>query len=290
MSSPAPHVMQNVSDTALWVAWYRTMESERPDAVFHDPYARRLAGERGEQIVKHMRWGKMYAWPMIVRTAVMDDIILRLVREGAVDTVLNLAAGLDARPYRLDLPAALNWVEADLPDMIRYKEEILAADQPRCRLERVSADLRVHDARCALFDRVQSQARSALVITEGLLAYLDPAEVEALARDLHARSGFRFWLTDIASPKVLQRIQKHVGKHLENAQAIMKFAPAEGPEWFQPRGWKQSEFRDMAAEAVRLNRQPPFAWMWKFWKTVAPKRFEREMKLWRSGMLLMQPS
>src|SRR5690348_16508298 len=105
MSQPEadPSPIRNVSDTALWVAIYRAMESERRDAIFHDPYARRLGGERGEAIVRSMPGGAATAWPMIVRTAVMDEIVLRCVQAGA-KTVLNLAAGLDARPFRLDLP------------------------------------------------------------------------------------------------------------------------------------------------------------------------------------------
>src|SRR5437867_343111 len=82
------------------------MESERPDALFRDPHARRLAGERGERIVASMRRGRAWAWPMIVRTAVLDELMLRTVERDGVDTVLNLAAGLDTRPYRLALPLA----------------------------------------------------------------------------------------------------------------------------------------------------------------------------------------
>ena len=282
--------MRNVSDTALWVGHYRVMETERPDAIFRDPYAKKLVGERGEQIVKHMRYGRMYAWPMIVRTAVMDEIVLRLVREHRIDTVLNLAAGLDARPYRLDLPANLHWIEADLPDMVRYKEEMLAADQPKCRLERIAADLRDPAARRAVLDRVQAGAKQALVITEGLLAYLTPEQVEELARDLHQHPAVAWWLTDIASPKVLQRTHKHVGKHLQIADAPFRFAPPEGPEWFQPRGWKQAEFREMMEEAIRLQRTPPMMWIWTIFKLLFPRKFEREKKAWRSGMLLMRPS
>ena len=43
--------VDNVSDTARWVAWYRALETERPDAIFRDPFARRLAGPEGEAIV-----------------------------------------------------------------------------------------------------------------------------------------------------------------------------------------------------------------------------------------------
>ncbi|MDE3110116.1 MAG: class I SAM-dependent methyltransferase, partial [Acidobacteriota bacterium] len=46
--------MQHVSDTAFWVAHYRAIEGERPDALFHDPLAGVLAGERGRNIAEHM--------------------------------------------------------------------------------------------------------------------------------------------------------------------------------------------------------------------------------------------
>src|SRR2546421_8179052 len=97
------------------------MESERPDALFHDPYARKLAGERGERILASMRKGRAWAWPMIVRTAVMDELILRAIQRDGVGMVLNLAAGLDTRPYRLALPPALRWVEGRFPGRDRLQ-------------------------------------------------------------------------------------------------------------------------------------------------------------------------
>src|SRR5258708_39823095 len=85
--------IRDVSDTALWVAVYRAEESERKDALFHDPYARRLAGERGRRIVESIPSRRAWGWPMVVRTRVFDDIVLRAVRDEGFDTVLNLAAG-----------------------------------------------------------------------------------------------------------------------------------------------------------------------------------------------------
>ena len=99
--------VENISDTAHWVALYRALESERRDAHFHDPYARMLAGERGEEMMRTMR-GRSNMWAMVVRTCVYDEIILRLIQHNSVDTVLNLAAGLDTRPYRLHLPATVH--------------------------------------------------------------------------------------------------------------------------------------------------------------------------------------
>src|SRR5437660_8317995 len=172
--SAASGTIEHVSDTARWVALYRAMESERPDALFHDPFARKLAGERGERILASMRKGRAWAWPMIVRTAVMDELILRAIQRDGVGTVLNLAAGLDTRPYRLSLPPALRWVEADFPDVIAYKQEQLARERPVCVHERVGSDLTDAGRRRALFARIGTAARQALVVSEGLLIYLTP--------------------------------------------------------------------------------------------------------------------
>src|SRR3979411_577070 len=96
--------ISNVSDTARWVAVYRAMETARPDAIFRDPYAERLAGERGHEIGLELKRGRQMAWAMIVRTAVLDEMILDRVRKGGVDTAINLAAGPDTRGGRGHAP------------------------------------------------------------------------------------------------------------------------------------------------------------------------------------------
>ncbi len=180
----------HISDTALWVEVYRAMESKRKDALFNDPYAETLAGDRGKQIVENMRDGKGGAWSMIVRTAVMDEFIYNVIKEDSVDTIVNLAAGLDARPYRMDLSPSLKWIEGDLPDMIAYKEGELAGAKARCSLERVKLDLTGSEARKELFERINSGSKRVLVITEGLLIYLTEGEVASLAPTyMHSRTS-----------------------------------------------------------------------------------------------------
>src|SRR5437867_10042410 len=195
-----PNPITSVSDTARWVAMYRAMESDRADALFHDPFARRLAGPAGEQILASMPQGRRWAWPMIVRTAVMDEIVMRLVKEQGVDTVLNLAAGLDARAYRLDLPSQLHWIDVDLEGILSYKEAALAGETPRCRVEFVRADMTDQAARRALFQRVGAEAGRALVISEGLLVSLTPGDCMSLAQELSAQPALRRWSIGLASP------------------------------------------------------------------------------------------
>jgi methyltransferase (TIGR00027 family) len=280
--------IRNVSDTARWVAYYRAMETERPDALFRDPYARKLAGERGEQIVRQLRGGMRQAWSMIVRTAVMDELLRKTIVQDRTDMVINLAAGLDARPYRLDLPAGLRWVEVDLPEMIEYKAEMLKGETPKCKLERATVDLADETVRREFFARLNASAERVLVITEGLLAYLAPEQVIGLAKDLHATEHFRYWLTDLASPKVKQMMDKQWGKQLEAAGAPFKFAPAESEEFFRPHGWEAAEFRDFLGESVRLNRTMPMMWIVRMQMRIMPKRSAKMMKQWRSGVVLLR--
>lgn len=93
------------------------MESARPDALFHDPLADRLAGDRGRAIVAAAPRAIRNGWWLVARTKVMDDVIIDAITDGC-DRVLNLAAGLDTRPYRLDLPPDFPWIEADLPELL----------------------------------------------------------------------------------------------------------------------------------------------------------------------------
>ncbi|HEV2615135.1 MAG TPA: SAM-dependent methyltransferase [Candidatus Acidoferrales bacterium] len=280
--------IRNVSDTARWVAYYRAMETERADAIFRDPYARKLAGARGEEIVNALRGGKRQAWAMIVRTALLDDMLLRTIAGEQVDLVLNLAAGLDTRPYRLALPSALRWVEVDLPEVIAYKTEMLGTETPHCQLDRIPLDLADQTGRRELFARLDASASRVLVITEGLLAYLSEENVSSLARDLHEFQHFHFWLTDIASPKVKQMMEKQWGKELRAANAPIQFAPESGEEFFRPSGWEAIEFRGFFQASREFNRPMPGDWMIRLWAKLMPRRTARMMKLWRSGATLLR--
>jgi methyltransferase (TIGR00027 family) len=287
MSPSAANPISSVSDTARWVAMYRAMESERPDAVFHDPFARRLAGPAGEAILASMPQSRRWAWPMIVRTAVMDEIIMRLVTQERVDTVLNLAAGLDARPYRLDLPAQLRWIDVDLEGILSYKEAALAGERPRCPVEFVRTDLTDPAARRSLFQRVGAQATRGLVIAEGLLVYLKPEDVTSLAKDLSAQPAFRWWLIDLGSPALQQFLSRTWGNQLRAGNAPMLFFPADGTAFFAPAGWGEAEYHAILDEALRLKRAPRMSWVWRLLGLLASKKRRAEFKRF-SGIVLLQ--
>jgi methyltransferase (TIGR00027 family) len=245
--------IRNISDTARWVAEYRAEESERPDAVFRDPFARRLAGTRGHEITGTIPRQMQQRWAFITRTYLFDHFVAEQVRAG-VDTVVNLAAGLDARPYRMALPPTLKWIEVDLPELLAYKQEVLADDKPVCALERVALDLADVAGRRALFNRIDAAATNTLVLTEGLLIYFSAGEVGALAEDLAATRTFRHWVIDLSSPALMAMMQKEMGDRLTQAGAPFKFAPDDGPHFFERHGWRAADVRSMLKSAAKINR------------------------------------
>jgi methyltransferase (TIGR00027 family) len=244
-------IVENVSDTAFWVAHYRAKESARPDALFHDPLAERLAGTHGEAIARAIPGRVMTGWIVSLRTCIIDDFLRFAVAQG-VDLVLNLGAGLDTRPYRLDFIDKVTWVEVDYPAMITYKYEQLASETPHCKLERVKLDLADNAARRQFLAEMNARSKNILVLTEGVLPYLSNEEVAALADDLHGQENIRFWIADYMAPQV-QRFRRRLSRrHLRNA--AFKFAPGDWFDFFARHGWQSKTMRYYLEESIKLNR------------------------------------
>jgi O-methyltransferase involved in polyketide biosynthesis len=170
--------------------------------------------------------------------------------------VVNLAAGLDARPYRLSLPPALTWVEVDLPGLLEYKAQALAGEKPACVLERAPLDLADGAARRDLFAQLGRRASQPLIVSEGLLIYLEAEAVAALARDLASVPSFRRWILDLVSPGLLRLMRKNLGTQVTNAGAALEFGPEEGPAFFARYGWKKADVRSLLKTGARAGRLP----------------------------------
>jgi methyltransferase (TIGR00027 family) len=252
----AAAVVRNISDTALWAAYFRAEETKRSDALFRDPYADKLAGSKAAEIARSIPEGQAHAWAWVTRTYLFDQYIRKEIENGA-DLIVNCAAGLDARPYRMDLPPNLRWVELDLPGILAYKEERLAQDKPRCALERIRVDLANREERRKVLQSVGANGKRAVVLTEGLLIYLSPEEVASFAGDLAGVPSLQRWILELASPGLLRMMQKSSGRALEKVGAPFRFGPAEGPEFFAPHGWEPVQVQGLLKVAARFGR-PPF--------------------------------
>lgn len=253
--SETPATVRHISDTALWAAYFRSEETKRPDALFRDPYADLLDGGKGEQIAKTIPEGQSHAWAWVARTYLFDQLIRKEIENGA-DLIVNCAAGLDARPYRMELPAGLHWVELDLPDILAYKEERLSREKPKCVLERICVNLADHAERSRVLESIGGKGKRGVVLTEGLLIYLSPEEVASLGRDLAAVPSLQRWILDLASPGLLRMMQKSAGKMLEKVGAPFRFGPAEGPGFFEAYGWNVVQVQGLLKVAAQFGRPP----------------------------------
>jgi methyltransferase (TIGR00027 family) len=179
----------SVGATATMVAAARAMASKADEPLIDDPYAEPLVRAVGIDVLSRLASGELtpdqlggeaqtgiarLADNMAARTRFFDDFFLDATRSGITQAVI-LAAGLDARGYRLDWPAGTVVYEIDQPEVVAFKTRTLAelGAHPTAELRTVAIDLR-YDWPAALkeagFDSTLPTAWSA----EGLLGYLPP--------------------------------------------------------------------------------------------------------------------
>ncbi|MGH7137381.1 MAG: class I SAM-dependent methyltransferase, partial [Pirellulales bacterium] len=212
-----------------------------------------LAGKRGREALHSIPSPELTVAGCTVRTCQLDALIVQTVRNQLIDTVVNLGAGLDMRPYRLPLPPDLRWIELDHAEILSYKRRLLSG-RPICPVEALALELTDPDARSEVFRQIGFEARHLLVITEGLLVYFTAAEVATIARDLRGIAQQRWWLTDIVSPFALELMRSgQVGEPRDNELELI-FAPAEGAYFFRAWGWEPERVLWGLDEAERLRR------------------------------------
>lgn len=248
--------INDVTDTALWVAAYRAEESERKDALFSDPHAKLLLGDVGNKVAIRTQGSRYTAWSVVIRTHIIDHFINSLVSQYRPDTILNLGAGLDTRPYRLELPRDLRWIEVDFPKIIDLKDQRLKSSSPLCRLERVGLDLSIEKDRDQFFQQISRESKSVLVLTEGVVPYLSNEAASSLAKSLHQNGNFQFWITEYYSPEILEflRTPKRL-KQMQNAPFL--FYPDNWFGFFQQHGWQETKTLYFGVESEKLGRTPP---------------------------------
>jgi methyltransferase (TIGR00027 family) len=194
----------SVGATATMVAAARAVASADPRAIINDPFAAPLVRAVGLDFFTRVVDGEvaldevgdngqrdlqLETDSIAVRTRFFDDFFLGAGDDGVRQSVI-LAAGLDARPYRLHWPDGSVVYEVDQPQVIEFKTTTMSkiGATPTAERRTVSIDLR-EDWPAALrssgFDDSQPTAWSA----EGLLMYLPPDAQDRLFDNITALSA-----------------------------------------------------------------------------------------------------
>jgi methyltransferase (TIGR00027 family) len=254
--STDPSGVVHVSDTALLVAGCRAIESQRPDAFVRDPFAARLAGERGMAMFRALPRPEFMGFGIALRTRFLDELVLDAIASLGIGTVVCVGCGLDTRPWRLALPPDLRWVEIDFPAMLDYKESLMAEETPRCRRERLSADVNKPEQRRLIYAAVGSAP--ALLITEGLLMYLPAATVEALAAESWRETSIVNWISDVRTTSFSNAIGEDGLRAVRHVQADDYLEGEQILETVYRQGWvtvaRRSYITDLAFAKERIGR------------------------------------
>lgn len=235
--------ISHISDTALMVAACRADEAALEDAFVRDPFAARLAGQRGPAILNAMPHAAILRIGIAIRTRFVDELLLEALQMHPVATVLSVGCGLDTRPWRLGLPLSLRWIEIDFADVLDYKDRLMSGETPNCRRERLEVDVNDKAQRRAMYET--AGPAPALMITEGLLLYLPAATVDALAAESWKQSGVAHWISDITTSTFSQTLGRGADtmQSIRHVQAPDCLKGEQILEAFQRYGWTTSAMR-----------------------------------------------
>ncbi len=252
-------ITEGVGATALGVAWARSQEATAECPLFTDPYAEVFVEEalgRGWQLppthmIERIRSISAYA---ASRTKWFDEFFIA-AGAGGIDQAVILAAGLDARAWRLPWNDGSVVYEIDQPKVLAFKTGTLHARgvEPATRYVAVPVDLRrdwPKALREAGFDATEPTAWAA----EGLLPYL-PADAQDLLferiAELSARGsrvGVESFGAGFFDPDYLASRRERVRQMREEAGVAADETPdvadlwfiedrTEVTDWFAERGW-----------------------------------------------------
>ncbi|MET9361807.1 SAM-dependent methyltransferase [Streptomyces sp. NPDC006632] len=253
--------------TAVGVARVRALETERENALFHDPLAQAFAtaGGRGpsspapagDEAARRRRMG--VAFSIVIRTKFLDDLLQEASASGVRQVVL-LGAGMDSRAFRIDWPEGTRLFEVDTAAPLEFKESVLRQERAVARCERitVTVDLR-EDWPTALAAAGHDAAAPTVWIAEGLLIYLLQDAVELLLARIGARSaaGSRMGLT-LGPRGVIERFGADAVPG-SAASLWVSEMPDDPVTWLAGHGWEavSHTLRECAAAYGRPISTPP---------------------------------
>ncbi|CAG9465156.1 unnamed protein product [Pedinophyceae sp. YPF-701] len=320
-----------VSYSSCMIAASRAVESDAQQPLFHDPLAEAFAGrqamrdKRARLRAEARAAGAARGDPpgrIAVRTRYLDDAVLEALGAataesigqgwaplpppspaGAPKQVVNLGAGMDARPWRLALPAGVHWFEVDRGDVLDAKVRTLQAAGAQSGPTRTgraagaaapAAPATRHPLMCVSWTPVRGDLgesswtrtlqeagfdpRAPTVwLLEGLTMYLDGQQIDTLFRDVRRISA-------PCSVVLATGVTAALGRRRDDA-AGRRGRPAAGSRLMEtwkwghddpasflaPRGWRAVSVHELGAREASYGRVEPRA---------PPAEGERRRAVW----------
>ena len=258
--------LRGVGKTALGVARVRAEESRRPNRLFDDPYAQAFLDAVPGAFAEEERAisggelaspGAAFYSHGVIRTRFFDDYLLAACAAGCTQVVL-LAAGLDSRAFRLPWPDSVRLFELDLPEMLSFKERVLAeqGDVPRCERTVVPVDLR-EDWPAELRKAGFRPSEPTAWLAEGLLIYLSADEAVRLLSAVGRISAAGSRLSSERGADGALLAQARATRSMDRYTALWKGGLGDdASDWLARHGWR-TQTHDLAAVAASYDRSVP---------------------------------
>jgi methyltransferase (TIGR00027 family) len=281
MFDPEPQqldIPSGVARTAMYMSLIRHYESQRPDALFHDPFAEVVvAALAGTPEIDELAAGLGVAADSFgdsldkpefryfpVRTRYFDDRLITAMG-GSIRQVVSLAGGLDGRPMRLECPPSTQWYELDLPEMVAFKRELTAGAgmTPTCTLRSVGTNLE-SDWYDALHEAGFDPRQPTVWLVEGLLMYLSDESADRLLAQLTRVSAPRSeLLAEHMDTRMLATRGGTIQGAVESQNSPFVSARDDLADWLAGYGWRARVHRgsDPAIGYGRLVPEMPAGWL-----------------------------
>jgi len=178
MTEKTPARLTGVPETLLWTLYQRAAEARRPDTPLRDARAVELVEAIDYPFEERFGGGELGQWQAL-RARCFDLEVAAFLREHPYGTVVALGEGLETQFWRVD-NGRVRWLTVDLPEIVELRRRLLPPESPRQRMIGGSALERIW------LDEVDP-APGLLITAQGLLMYLDPADVHRLVAAAAAR-------------------------------------------------------------------------------------------------------
>jgi methyltransferase (TIGR00027 family) len=251
--------MDAVSYTSQWTAAARALETERGDgALFEDPLAREFAAPRGFELLDKYRGSGVVEF-VAIRTRFLDDTIQSLLSSTPIRQVVLVAAGMDARAFRLAWPEDTTVYEVDHRALLDEKQRRLSrlGAQPVVQRREVRADL-AQDWVPELTRAGFARRRPTLWVIEGLLFFLTEEQAATLLEVIASASAPGSWLAlDMLSKQSLRSpITRSFLAALERDGIPWRFGTDEPAGFLAASGWRLRELKEPGEPGVGEKRWP----------------------------------
>lgn len=192
-------LLNPVERTALLTAALRAAETRRADRLYEDPYAARLVGEVGPELLAEVRAAtfppdRPRTLPSTpdynaIRTRFFDDHLRQAAQDRDMTQIVLVPAGMDSRAYRMEWPEHIRYFEVDRPAVLDFKAARLDGVAPRVAHRTVAVDLTAADWESELVAAGYDPALTSTWLLEGLLYYIPEPDTHRMLERIAAISA-----------------------------------------------------------------------------------------------------